>query len=49
MEDLAGVLLAAVTRLGRQRAGTPARRKYFCASTSAATCDQSAGTSMPFN
>ena len=31
------------------RAGTPARRKYFCASTSAATCDHSAGTSMPFN
>ena len=31
-----------------RRAGTPARRKYFCASTSAATCDHSAGTSMPF-
>ena len=27
------------------RAGTPALRKYFCASTSAATCDQSLGTS----
>src|SRR5262249_59749851 len=29
------------------RAGTPALRKYFCASTSAATCDQKAGTSTP--
>ena len=28
------------------RAGTPALRKYFCASTSAATCDQASGTSM---
>src|SRR6516164_10011410 len=27
------------------RAATPALRKYFCASTSEATCDQSAGTS----
>ena len=27
------------------RAGTPALRKYFCASTSAATCDQAVGTS----
>ena len=27
------------------RAGTPALRKYFCASTSEATCDQKAGTS----
>ncbi len=26
-------------------AGTPALRKYFCASTSEATCDQNAGTS----
>ncbi len=25
--------------------GTPALRKYFCASTSEATCDQNAGTS----
>jgi hypothetical protein len=25
--------------------GTPALRKYFCASTSEATCDQKAGTS----
>jgi hypothetical protein len=28
-----------------RRAGTPALRKYFCAMTSAATCDQLAGTS----
>ena len=28
-----------------RRAGTPALRKYFCASTSAATCDQKVGTS----
>ncbi len=28
-----------------RRAGTPALRKYFCASTSEATCDQDAGTS----
>jgi len=28
-----------------RRAGTPALRKYFCASTSAATCDQNSGTS----
>jgi hypothetical protein len=27
------------------RVGTPALRKYFCASTSAATCDQTLGTS----
>ena len=27
------------------RAGTPALRKYFCASTSVATCDQNSGTS----
>ncbi len=27
------------------RAGTPALRKYFCARTSAATCDQNSGTS----
>ena len=27
------------------RAGTPALRKYFCASTSEATCDQNSGTS----
>jgi hypothetical protein len=26
-------------------AGTPALRKYFCASTSEATCDQASGTS----
>ena len=26
-------------------AGTPALRKYFCASTSDATCDQNSGTS----
>ena len=29
-----------------RRAGTPALRKYFCASTSAATWLQAAGTSM---
>ena len=28
-----------------KRAGTPALRKYFCASTSAATWDQNSGTS----
>ena len=28
-----------------RRAGTPALRKYFCASTSHATCDHAAGTS----
>ena len=28
-----------------RRAGTPALRKYFCASTSEATCDQDSGTS----
>ncbi len=28
-----------------RRAGTPALRKYFCASTSEATCDQKSGTS----
>ena len=28
-----------------RRAGTPALRKYFCAMTSAATCDQAVGTS----
>ncbi len=28
-----------------RRAGTPALRKYFCASTSEATCDQNSGTS----
>ena len=28
-----------------RRAGTPALRKYFCASTSEATCDQCSGTS----
>ena len=27
------------------RAGTPALRKYFCANTSEATCDQASGTS----
>ena len=27
------------------RGGTPALRKYFCASTSDATCDQNSGTS----
>ena len=27
------------------RAGTPALRKYFCARTSDATCDQNSGTS----
>jgi len=27
------------------RAATPALRKYFCASTSEATCDQKSGTS----
>ena len=30
-----------------QAPATPARRKYFCAITSVATCDQAAGTSMP--
>ena len=28
-----------------RRAGTPALRKYFCARTSEATCDQNSGTS----
>ncbi|CEG08203.1 hypothetical protein BN961_01617 [Afipia felis] len=28
-----------------RRAATPALRKYFCASTSEATCDQNSGTS----
>jgi len=30
----------------RRFAGTPRLRKYFCASTSQATCDHCAGTSM---
>ncbi len=30
-----------------RRAGTPALRKYFCASTSQATWLQAAGVSMP--
>ena len=28
-----------------RREGTPALRKYFCAKTSEATCDQNSGTS----
>src|SRR3546814_12405343 len=28
-------------------AGTPRRRKYFCARISAAVCDHASGTSMP--
>jgi len=30
------------------RAGTPALRKYFCASTSTATCDQPSGARRSF-
>ncbi len=30
-------------------AGTPALRKYFCASTSEATCDHASGTSIPLS
>ena len=34
-----------VSRTGLRRTGTPALRKYFCASTSQATCDHVTGTS----
>jgi hypothetical protein len=30
--------------MGTSFAGTPARRKYFCAKTSQATCDHDSGT-----